>query len=68
MFEMPLILNVVGESRLDLVIDRYRLAFIEPCVMSSDVENSDNNRLGNRLGVRQNQKRETILYFLSLFS
>ena len=24
------ILNGVGESRLDLVIDRYRLAFIEP--------------------------------------
>jgi len=23
-------LNGVGESRLDLVIDRYRLAFIEP--------------------------------------
>ena len=30
MFDMPLILNVVGESRLNLVIDQYRLAFIEP--------------------------------------
>ena len=30
MFDRPLILNGVGESRLDLVIDRYRLAFIEP--------------------------------------
>ena len=43
---MPLILNGVGESRLDLVIDRYRLAFIESFyidfVTSSDVENSDN--------------------------
>ena len=28
--DMPLILNGVGESRLDLVIERYRLAFIEP--------------------------------------
>ena len=30
MFDRPLILNGVGESRLNLVIDRYRLAFIEP--------------------------------------
>ena len=29
MFDMPLILNGVGEPRLNLVIDRYRLAFIE---------------------------------------
>ena len=29
MFDMPPILNVVGESRLDLVIDLYRLAFIK---------------------------------------
>ena len=47
MFDMPLILNVVGESRLDLVIDRYRLAFIELfyidfVLTSSFVEISDN--------------------------
>ena len=38
MFDMPLILNVVGESRLDLVIDRYRLAFIEPFYIEFEFE------------------------------
>ena len=30
MFDMAFILNGVGESRVDLVIDWFRLAFIEP--------------------------------------